>query len=157
MKFLILSLLLFSQVHAVQAEPSQQQTEVAAFFDQYLKNFNDYISKPNNQQAITAATADIHMPAIMFPGNGKLALMEDAALVGAGTQAFLDRLISQQVTQIKWQKVDIRILNDHTALANNKAMLLTADHRVLQTLSSTYVLYKAADGWQIVLRAFQPA
>ncbi len=150
--------LMFSQLVMAQSESSQPlKNEVSAFFDQYLQNFNDYIRNPLNQQAITAATTDIHMPALMFPGNGKLALMEEPATVAGGTQAFLDRLIDQQVTLLKWKKVDVRVLNDHTALASNSVVLLSADNRILQTLSSTYVLYKSEAGWQIVMRAFQPA
>ncbi len=122
------------------------------FFNHYITNLNDYLSDKDLSAVKNKTIHDIHLPSHVIQPNGKLTQLKEQDQVIKGFTAFLEKNKSLGVTQIKWQQMDIKSINDFAVVANNTAQMLDDQGKIIQTVKAVYVLHRSKDDWAIVLR-----
>lgn len=130
-------------------EPLSHHQEIIRFFDNYMQHYNDYIKDRSNTQALKKMAATYHKSAFqIIPGVPVLPLDNVDKLV-KGSQRFLDGLVAQGVTYIKWQKVNIELLTDATAYVSNVGVRYKKNGQIFNKAAADYLIVKTAQGWKI--------
>ncbi|MCF6264067.1 MAG: hypothetical protein L3J24_10830 [Xanthomonadales bacterium] len=130
--------------------------EVIQYFDDYMQHYNDYLSDTNNTSALKAMVNNYHLPAINISQLGDFLLFESKQQIVTDTKSFIFALKSQGATHINYDKVQIKMLTESTALLSNTASINNKDGTSMFKVGATYVFNKTPEGWKILLRTIHP-
>lgn len=137
-----------------------QNQEIMIFFDNYMQYYNDYIKDRSNSNALNLLAETYHKSAFQIIPGVPISPLDDTQKIAAGSQRFLDSLVSQGVAHIEWQKVNIELLTEVTAYASNVGVRYKKDGKVLNKAAADYLIVKTPQGWKIaalVLRSVNEA
>lgn len=158
MKQTIATLLLFFYLQSGYASDlvhntgnSEQHREVVQFFKDYISDYNEYLSDSENLSAISTVTQRFHMPLMQLIPQASPRVAESREQLGKGLQSFLDGLKAKGVDRLEWEKVQVHLTADDTAVASNRANALKADGSVVKRSAALYLLHKTEDVWQITV------
>ncbi len=135
--------------------------EVNAFLTAYLKHHNDALEDEGDDStqmmpALMAVSEDLNLPAINVTQDGNFVLFTSKQQIAKDTQSFIFDLKKQGVTHINYDKTQIKMLTNETALASNIASINKADNSALFKFGMTYLIRKGDKGWKIITRTTHP-
>lgn len=135
----------------------QLEQEVSDFFAIYLKNYNDTLAYDDdnisgNIPPLVATGEDLNIPAINVSQLGDFLLFESKQQIVADTKAFIFTLKSQGAARINYDKVQIKLLTESTAIVSNIASINSKDSTAMFKIGATYIVNKTPEGWKIILR-----
>jgi uncharacterized protein YeeX (DUF496 family) len=140
----------------------KQLKEVKQFIATYLKNYNDTIDDDgayNNETmpSLLAASKDLSIPAINISAAGNFLLFTSNKQVADDTRTFIFDLKTQDVIRIVYEKIQVKMLTESTALASNIASINKSGNSTLFKIGVTYLINKTDQGWKIIARTIHPA
>ncbi len=156
MKYILCFLYLIIQSNtclAVSTGASQAlKKQAELFFHNYVDHLNLYLSGQDTMAVKDKTSQDIRLPSLVIPPSGKLTEFKESEQVIKGFTGFLEQIKSNNVHSIKWQNLDINVINDFAAIGSNTAIFLDPQGKTLQTVKAVYVLHRDENNWAIALR-----
>ncbi|QYJ75497.1 hypothetical protein [Shewanella sp. FJAT-52076] len=126
------------------AASSEQKAEIATLFEHYMDKYNHYLTTGK----LDAAPV-LYRPQLMLMSNTRAPAVATETEFSTQIQGFLDSLRAKGVARVRWQKVNIRLLDSQLALASNVAERFRADGSRYNLVGATYLLSKQDGQWQI--------
>ena len=126
--------------------------EVSDFFALYLKNYNRAMADDDPIPHLLAASEDLNIPAINISQKGEFLMLESNQQIGANTKGFIFQLKAQGASDINYDKTQIKLLTETSAIVSNVASINKIDGTALMKIGVTYIVNKTVTGWKIILR-----
>ncbi|MCH4296098.1 hypothetical protein MJ923_17450 [Shewanella sp. 3B26] len=120
------------------------KAEIAQLFEHYMAKYNHYLATGKLD-----STPVLYRPQLMLMSNNRAPAVASEAEFSTQIQGFLDSLKAKGVARVRWQKVDVRLLDSQLALASNVAERFRADGSRYNLVGATYLLSKQDGHWQI--------
>ncbi|AZQ12795.1 hypothetical protein [Shewanella khirikhana] len=120
------------------------KAEIAQLFEHYMAKYNHYLATGKLDSAPV-----LYRPQLMLMSNNRAPAVASEAEFSTQIQGFLDSLKAKGVARVRWQKVDVRLLDGQLALASNVAERFRADGSRYNLVGATYLLSKQDGHWQI--------
>ncbi len=140
---LLLTCLLCSPIKANELHHEDEQA-IKQLFSQYMNHYNHYISDGE-----LGDIQQLYQPTIMLMSSNNAPQSVSAQVFSQQVTGFLDGLKRQGVTNVKWQSMNVRLIDNNIALASNLAVRYTQSGDVFNQVGATYMLYKEQNAWRI--------
>jgi uncharacterized protein (TIGR02246 family) len=66
---------------------------------------------------------------------------------------FLRSLVDRGYDRSRWEEIEVRLLDPHTAIASGIALRYRSDGTVFDRVAVTYALRESPEGWKIIMPA----
>ena len=151
-KTLFLITLIFSP--AVFAGKSANQ-DVREFMQSYINGYNSYLSATQDP-TIEGATKHFSEPTVLVSQTRAPGVVPSHQELGKGLTYFVNGLQKAGAAKLDWEKLDIYRFDESHALASGIARITDVDGEVIDRRASIYSIFKADNGWQILLNQSIP-
>jgi len=151
--FAALLLVLLCQIPVAQAAQGVDvRAELRDFFDDYLSVYNRRFGQPERSEQFRRELGElVRMPVLQVPPRGEPIAPESVAVLARNFESFVTMLEQRGVTRLEWKDVDLHLLTDNKALANNFAQGIGQDGEIVYETVSLYLLHRDDSGWRISL------
>ena len=139
-----------SKLNANAGHGGHSPSELISFFDQYLEEYNNYLSSPQDDE-LTFSPAHFYSPTFQIPPKGKPRVAVEAKNLTPGLTQFLKGLQAEGIVRIEWRTMDIESLGFNKAIATNRAVGISADGKIQREMATIYFLHKEEGEWKIAL------
>ncbi|WP_372870578.1 hypothetical protein [Shewanella sp.] len=129
---------------ATDEKATDDKAEIAQLFEHYMAKYNHYLASGKLDSAPV-----LYRPQLMLMSNNRAPAVASETEFSTQIQGFLDSLKAKGVARVRWQKVDVRLLDSQLALASNVAERFRADGSRYNLVGATYLLSKQDGHWQI--------
>lgn len=102
------------------------------------------------------AVASFYYEPAMRVGKGGPAVRTTRADQEAFFDGFLRGLVERGYARSAWEALDVRLLDEQTALASGITLRYRADGSVFERVAVTYGLWRTGEGWRIFLSTTHP-
>lgn len=138
------------------SQSGHSPSELMTFFNQYLKEYNDYLSSAKGQERKFSAT-HFYSPTFQIPPKGKPRVSEPETSLANGLTQFLKGLQAEGIVRIEWRSMNVESLGPTKAIATNRAVGIKADGKVQREMATIYFLHKEEGKWKIaVISPYSP-
>ena len=91
-------------------------------------------------------------PAMRVSPGGPI-VRQNSAIQEAFFRGLLATLVKQGYARSEWERLQVRLLDENTAIASGVVLRLRDDGSEFQRQGVTYALWRGAEGWKIILSA----
>lgn len=124
-------------------------SETTQFFNEYIKGYNQYFLNKNDKRAMQDVASHFHIPTQQITNKGTPIIVKESQRLANNLTRFVDNLREKGITQLAWEKIQVKPLTENKALAINIANAINTKGEVVSRLSTLYLISKTEQGWKI--------
>lgn len=145
--------LLFFLESAIAAQSvTDDEHSLRTFFAEYLDIYNRRFGHPDRSaQFRSELQSVVLLPLMQAPPSSAPRVVETADVLGRNFEGFVTQLEKKGVAELRWNSVELQMLSENKAIANNIGHGVDADGNVVYETVSVYLLYRQDGKWRIFL------